>query len=97
MGAVSQWEREAIGEWTRHALRHKRGKGECVGNIEFGHRLAADGLHLETDPRGAELANHCQRSLFNRVVASARLQRHSTEAATARGGVHCGAWSLWLG
>jgi hypothetical protein len=25
------------------------------------------------------------------------LQRHSTEAATARGGVHCGAWSLWLG
>jgi site-specific DNA recombinase len=30
-------------------LRHKRGKGERVGNIEFGYRLSADGLHLEED------------------------------------------------
>jgi DNA invertase Pin-like site-specific DNA recombinase len=50
MGAVSQWEREAIGERTRDALRHKRGKGERVGNIEFGSRLSADGRHLEPDP-----------------------------------------------
>src|ERR1700683_4763956 len=50
MGAVSQWEREAIGERTRDALRHSRGRGERVGNIiEFGDRLAADGLHLEED------------------------------------------------
>src|SRR4051812_3003492 len=27
MGAVSQWEREAIGERTREALRHKKSKG----------------------------------------------------------------------
>ena len=38
MGAVSQWEREAIGERRR------------VGNIAFGSRLAADGEHLEADP-----------------------------------------------
>jgi DNA invertase Pin-like site-specific DNA recombinase len=50
MGAVSQWEREAIGERTRHALRHKRGNGERVGNIEFGSRLAPDGRHVEPDP-----------------------------------------------
>src|SRR5271169_3254800 len=50
MGAVSQWEREAIGERTRDALRHKRGKGERIGNIEFGYRLAADGEHLEPNP-----------------------------------------------
>ena len=50
MGAVSQWEREAIGERTREALRHKRNKGERVGYIEFGYRLAADGKHLEPDP-----------------------------------------------
>jgi site-specific DNA recombinase len=50
MGAVSQWEREAIGERTRDALRHKRGKGERVGNIEFGYRLAPDRRHLEPDP-----------------------------------------------
>ena len=49
MGAVSQWEREAIGERTRDALRHKRAQGQRVGNIEFGFRLSADGLHLEPD------------------------------------------------
>ena len=36
--AVSQWEREAIGERTRDAMRHKRSNGECVGNIAFGYR-----------------------------------------------------------
>ena len=49
MGAVSQWEREAIGERTRDALGHKRGNGERVGNIAFGSRLASDGVHLEPD------------------------------------------------
>jgi site-specific DNA recombinase len=50
MGAVSQWEREAIGERTRDALRHKRSQGQRVGNIAFGSRLARDGEHLEPDP-----------------------------------------------
>lgn len=50
MTAVSQWEREAIGERTRDAMRHKRSNGERVGNISYGYRLAADGLHLEEDP-----------------------------------------------
>ena len=50
MGAVSQWEREAIGERTRDALRHKRSQGRRVGNIAFGSRLASDGEHLEDDP-----------------------------------------------
>src|ERR1700676_1121956 len=50
MAAVSQWEREAIGERTRDALRHKRRQGQRVGNIAFGSRLAEDGQHLEPDP-----------------------------------------------
>ena len=50
MAAVSQWEREAIGERTRDALHHKRSQGERVGNIAFGFRLAGDGQHLEQDP-----------------------------------------------
>jgi site-specific DNA recombinase len=49
MGAVSQWEREAIGERTRDALRHKRSQGQRVGNIAFGFRLAGDGQHVEPD------------------------------------------------
>jgi len=50
MTAVSQWEREAIGERTRDALSHKRQRGERVGNIPFGSRLADDGEHLEPEP-----------------------------------------------
>ena len=53
MTAVSQWEREAIGERTRDALSHKRGKGERVGNLAFGYRLAGDGQHLELGPHRA--------------------------------------------
>ena len=51
MVSVSQWEREAIGERTRDAMRHKKAKGERVGTVPFGVRLAADGVTLEADPR----------------------------------------------
>jgi site-specific DNA recombinase len=71
MAAVSQWEREAIGERTRDALSHKRSQGERVGNIAFGFRLAADGQHIEPDP--AEQA----------ALAAIRRLRH--EGATLRG------------
>jgi site-specific DNA recombinase len=50
MTAVSQWEREAIAERTRDALRHKRSQGQRVGNIPFGSRLGGDGQRLEPDP-----------------------------------------------
>src|SRR5260370_38960425 len=50
MTAVSQWEREAIGERPRDAMSHKRTNGERVGNIQFGYRLGADGKHVESDP-----------------------------------------------
>lgn len=50
MTAVSQWEREAIGERTRDAMSHKRAQGQRVGNIPYGCRLAGDRVHLEEDP-----------------------------------------------
>jgi site-specific DNA recombinase len=71
MTAVSQWEREAIGERTRDAMRHKRSNGERVGNIPYGYRLAADGRHLEEDP--AE------------QTVLAQIRRLHREGATLRG------------
>ena len=50
MTAVSQWEREAIGERTRDAMSHKKSQGERVGNIAYGLRLGEDGVHLEHSP-----------------------------------------------
>jgi DNA invertase Pin-like site-specific DNA recombinase len=49
MTAVSQWEREAIGERTRDAMGHKKANGERVGTIPFGFRMGEDEL-LEEDP-----------------------------------------------
>src|SRR5207248_151791 len=51
MGAVSQWEREAIGERTKDAMQHMRSKGECVGNIAYGFRRGSNGVHVEADPK----------------------------------------------
>src|SRR5271168_3397146 len=79
MTAVSQWEREAIGERTRDAMSHKRSQGERVGNIQFGYRLAADGKHVEADPAEQEVLQEIRRLRQNghsmRGIAAALNQR----------------------
>ena len=45
----AQYERGLIRARTRAALGAKRAKGERTGEIPYGHRLAADGVHLEAD------------------------------------------------
>ena len=51
MVSVSQWEREAVGERTRDAMRHKWAKGERLGTVPFGYQVAADGVQLQPDVR----------------------------------------------
>jgi site-specific DNA recombinase len=91
MTAVSQWEREAIGERTRDAMNHKRTIGERVGNIRFGYRLCQDGKHLEPDPteQGAlqEIHRLRQNGHTMRGIAAALNRR---EMRTRRGS----AWRL---
>ena len=76
MTAVSQWEREAIGERTRDAMRHKRANGERVGTVPFGFRLAGDGRRLEEEPaeqdilariRELKAAGHTTRAIANEL------------------------------
>jgi len=55
LASVSQWEREAIAERTRDALRHKKALGQRVGSVPFGSRLAADGITLEPEPAEREI------------------------------------------
>lgn len=48
---IGQWEREAIGERTAAALRHKRNRGEYAGGkVPFGHVLDDDGVTLLPHP-----------------------------------------------
>jgi len=44
--SVAAWEREAIAERTKEALRHKIKNGQRVGKVRFGYDLAADGVTL---------------------------------------------------
>jgi len=47
--AFAEYERLIIGARTKSALQSKKTRGERVGHIPFGKRLAADGIHTEDD------------------------------------------------
>lgn len=48
LASVAQWEREATGERTSAALRHKAAQGEYTGGrAPYGYRVADDGVHVE--------------------------------------------------
>ena len=88
MAAVSQWEREAIGERTRDALRHKRSQGQRVGNIPFGSRLAADGKRLEPDAGEQEALPEIRRlrgegASLRRIAAALNGRAYRTRRGTA--------------
>lgn len=79
MVSVSQWEREAIGERTRDAMRHKKANRQFIGNAPYGYRLAADQKHVEPDAAEQAIlrkilkARRCGKSL--RVIADNLNQR----------------------
>lgn len=47
---AAAYERGLIRARTKAALAAKAAKGECTGEIAYGFRLAADGIHVEEDP-----------------------------------------------
>ena len=51
MAAVSQWEREAIGERTRDALAVKKANGQRVGTVPYGWKMV-DGVMIPFLPEG---------------------------------------------
>jgi site-specific DNA recombinase len=55
MAGAAEMERNLIRERTTSGMAFKRSKGERVGAIPFGHRLAADGVALELEPAEQEV------------------------------------------
>lgn len=49
MAVLAEFERDLISERTTAALAHKKSRGERVGEVPFGFRVAADGVALESD------------------------------------------------
>jgi site-specific DNA recombinase len=89
MASVSQWEREAIGERTRDAMRHKKANGERVGTISFGYRLAPDGLHVEPEPIEQEILYRIRELREAGFTLDAIATELTTQGFTTRRG---GAW-----
>lgn len=84
LGAVSQWEREAIGERTSAAMQHMARQGEYTGGAApFGYRLENGRLVAHEPEQAAIREAHALRAkgLSLRAVAS-RLERlgHRTRA-----------------
>ena len=83
LGAVAQWEREAIGERTAAALEAKRHRREyCGGAAPYGWRLGADRRTLEPDAEEQALIAAAQRlrtrplrSIANALQAQGYLPR----------------------
>ena len=95
MVSVSQWEREAIGERTRDAMRHKRAKGERVGTVPFGSHVAADGVQLEADVARARSAGADAAAAGGGPAPCDGSRRPSTPMASARAGGRLGGFSMW--
>lgn len=86
MMSVAQWEREAIGERTRDAMRHKKAAGQRVGTVPFGYQLAADGRMLEPHTREQQalaIVHECRAAGYTLRDIAAELNRQGV--TTRRG------------
>jgi site-specific DNA recombinase len=87
MMSVAQWEREAIGERTREALRHKKTAGQRVGTVPYGYQLAADGRTLEPnsdEQRALAVIRECRAAGFTlrQIADELNSQGHQTRRGT---------------
>ena len=81
----AQYERLMIRNRTRAALAVKRARGERVGQVPYGSRVAADGVHLEEHPEEArvvELVGELHTAGVSTRAIAARLDE---EGAPCRG------------
>jgi site-specific DNA recombinase len=85
LGAVSQWEREAIGERTSAALQHKASKGEYTGgharkgySVGTGGQLVADEAEQAAIAMAAELraAGRSYRAVAAELAAAGHVNRN---------------------
>jgi site-specific DNA recombinase len=81
----AQHERNVIKARTKAALAVKRGRGERIGKIPFGYRLASDGLHLEPDDPEQVVLAHVLALRADGLTIRAIAQRLDVEGTPARG------------
>jgi site-specific DNA recombinase len=77
--SVAAWEREAIAERTKEALRHKINSRQRVGKVRFGFDLAPDGTTLVENP-----AEQQTLAFMRSLRAAGRTLRQIAAELTAR-------------
>ena len=77
--SVAAWEREAIAERTKEALRHKINSRQRVGKVRFGFDLAPDGTTLVENP-----AEQQTLTFMRNLRAAGRTLRQIAAELTAR-------------
>lgn len=55
MAGATEMERNLIRERTSTSMAYKKSKGERVGQVPYGYKLAADGITLEHDPEEQDI------------------------------------------
>jgi len=70
LDVFAEHERNTIRDRTKAALAEKKTKGERTGHVPFGHKLAADGVHLEICPLEQDIL--CQMRNLQREGLSIR-------------------------
>lgn len=79
LAVLSEFERDQVGERTSAALQHKKAKGERVGGIPYGFKLAADGVKLLKDKAEQMIIALClslhQQGLSLRKIAAKLLEQ----------------------
>jgi site-specific DNA recombinase len=60
LAVLSEFERDQVSERTSAALQHKKAKGERVGGIPYGFKLALDGVKLLKDKAEQALIVMCK-------------------------------------
>jgi site-specific DNA recombinase len=84
--AFGEYERLIIKSRTSAALQAKKAKGQRVGFIPFGHRLAADGIHLEIDELEQEILAQVRELRRNGLSYREISQEMNNKKAFNRGG-----------
>jgi len=84
--AFAEYERAIIRARTRAALAVKRSKGEKTGGrCPFGYRLAADGVHLEPEPREQRVVSLLKALRAEGLSLRAIAERLNADGVQARG------------
>ena len=85
MAGAAEMERNLVRERTSAGMAHKKAKGERVGTVPYGSRLAGDGVALEENNEEQEVIARLKALRAEGLTLQAITDRLNTDGTPARG------------